>query len=299
MKDLIKHLKAGKRCTASIEEVLMNNFEGITLDLFKNELKNSNKKRSQSRYSQEMKKFALTLNFYSPRAYSFVRGALNLPHSATLRKWLSSANCEVGFLTEVFGFLKLQVIKHDYLKNVALIFDAMALHTAIAYDKKTDKHYGYIDLGGIAHVNNEEMATEALVFQIVSFKQKFKCPIGYFFINKISASVQKQLVVVAIQKLFEIGISVRSITCDCCATNIKTLTLLGCNLSPESMTPFFKNPCSNTDIFCILGPCHVLKILLNAFREIALTSPKGLISFTFIKKLHDLQEKQDIKFANN
>jgi hypothetical protein len=93
---------------------------------------------------------------------------LSLPHSSTIRKWLSSVNCEVGFLSEVFEFLKTQS-HNDYLKDVALIFDSMAIRKQIVYDKQSDKHYGYVDLGGIANIETEEMATEALVLQIVSF----------------------------------------------------------------------------------------------------------------------------------
>lgn len=44
----------------------------MVFDLFKNELKNSNKTNGK-RYSKEMKEFALTLLFYSPRAYNFCR----------------------------------------------------------------------------------------------------------------------------------------------------------------------------------------------------------------------------------
>lgn len=45
---------------------------GSILELFDNELKNSNKVTG-CRYSKEMKKFALTLHYYSPKAYNFCR----------------------------------------------------------------------------------------------------------------------------------------------------------------------------------------------------------------------------------
>jgi hypothetical protein len=67
-----------------------------------------------------------------------VRSKLSLPHSSTIRKWLSSVNCEAGFLSEVFEFLKTQS-HYDYLKDVALIFDSMAIRNQIVYDKQSDK----------------------------------------------------------------------------------------------------------------------------------------------------------------
>lgn len=41
-------------------------------------------------YCDEVKKFALTLSFYSRRAYIFVRHAFqnNLPHIRTISRWL-------------------------------------------------------------------------------------------------------------------------------------------------------------------------------------------------------------------
>jgi hypothetical protein len=222
---------------------------------------------------------------------------LSLPHSSTIRKWLSSVTCEVGFLSEVFEFLKTQS-HNDYLKDVALIFDSMAIRKQIVYDKQSDKHYGYVDLGGIANIETEEMATEALVLQIVSFTKKFKCPVAYFFVNKITSSLQKQFLLLAIEKLFNIGIIVRSITCDGCITNLKTIQILGCNLSPDNMCAKFEHPQNKSNIFCILDPCHVLKLLRNAFGEITLSSLNGQILFSFIDKLNQLQEREDLKLAN-
>lgn len=313
MKELIQHLKKSSRCDDGIEEVVMNNFEGFQLEVFHSELRNSKISARQRRYSTEMKEFALTIYFYSPKAYNFLRKKLFLPHPAMLRKWLSVFNCEVGFLQEVFDFLKEQARTSDYLQDVALTFDSMAIRSQLLYDKKTDKHCGYVDLGNVSAVDSEELATEALVLMIVSYTKNFKCPIAYFFVNKISAIIQKQLILVAIQKLSEINISVRSVTCDGCIANIKTFEMLGCNLNPENIEAKFKftHQISTSsgvgvtstqqdcmDVFCILDPCHLLKLTRNAFAEVSISSPTGSIDFNFIVKLHLLQEKEDLKLAN-
>lgn len=136
---------------------------------------------------------------------------------------MGSYKCDVGFLTEVIEYLKKEVCDKIYLRNVALIFDSMAIRSQVLYDTKNDKFCGYINYGTIAVENKEELAKEALVFQIVSYRCKFKCPTAYFFINKINANLQAQLLLHAIQLLQEIGITVRSLTCDGCGTNKKTL----------------------------------------------------------------------------
>jgi hypothetical protein len=105
-------------------------------------------------------------------------------------------------------------------------------------------------------------------------------------------------VLLAIEKLFKIGIIVRSITCDGCITNLKTFQILGCNLSPGNMCAKLEHPQNKSNIFCILDPCHGLKLLQNAFGEITLSSLNGQILFSFIDKLNQLQERGDSKLAN-
>lgn len=66
------------------------------------------------RYTNTMKDFSKTLYFYSPKAYNYCRILFTLPHPSTIRSWMSSIQCEPGFLTEVFLFLKSEVIKNNY-----------------------------------------------------------------------------------------------------------------------------------------------------------------------------------------
>ena len=47
---------------------LNDSFSGVTLDMIANQIHNQDRDPRGRRYSDEVKKFALTLNFYSPRA---------------------------------------------------------------------------------------------------------------------------------------------------------------------------------------------------------------------------------------
>lgn len=49
------------------------------------------------------------------------------------------------------------------------------------WPNKNGKKYGYCDLGGIAHSDNEELAKEVLVFIIGSLSKKCIRPVAYFF----------------------------------------------------------------------------------------------------------------------
>lgn len=218
--------------------------------------------------------------------------------SATLRRYLTKRNCYPGILDEVLLYLK--KVQYSYLKNVSLVFDAMAIRSCISYDSKRDRNVGYVDLGGIETPDNEELASEALFFQIVSYSTPFKCPVAYFLIKKMNADVQTQLTLSVIRKLHEVGVNVRSITCDGTSTNLSTFTKLGCILNIENMKTNFVHPCDESiRIHCIMDPCHMLKLCRNTLADFDLKYNGEIISWKYIKKLFELQNEINFRFANS
>ena len=97
IKGLVEKLKQAKLLSAESCSSFVNNFGHMTTEIFKNEAKN-NGRTFGSTYSEEIKHFAISLKFYSPRAYNFVRKYLFLPHPATLRAWSTNIDCEPSFL---------------------------------------------------------------------------------------------------------------------------------------------------------------------------------------------------------
>ena len=75
----ITDLKEKNLLTNDAATVLNENFSGLTHEIIQNQFKNQNIKPKGHRYNDEIKKFALTLNFYSPKAYQFVQPLLCLP----------------------------------------------------------------------------------------------------------------------------------------------------------------------------------------------------------------------------
>lgn len=61
----------------------------------------------------------------------------------------------------------------------------------------------------------------------------------------------KQLVRTAIEKLGEVGVWIRSITCDGCSTNIKCLQLLGFKIFGNNLVTHIKHSTRNSNIYCI------------------------------------------------
>lgn len=303
VQDLVIHLKEAGKCSDTLEDTFLKTFSEFDLELFKNQAYNNKVAKSRKKYTSEMKKFASTLYFYSPRAYEFVRAKISLPHTATLRRWLQDYVIDFGFITNVFEFLKTERVDKEYLKDVALIFDSMAIRKQVVFDTKSDRCRGFVDYGNISkeldsQPNSDKLATEALVFQIVSYRDKFKCPIANFAIAGCPAEIQAQLLLIAIKKLYDVGVIVRSITCDGCSVNESTLKRLGCNFDPNNLKTHFKHPDNNSNIHVIIDPCHLIKLCRNAFGEITLLSNTGDIRFSYVEQLHKIQEAEGFKLAN-
>ena len=87
----------------------------------------------------ETKQFAMTLHYYSPKAYDFVHKMFALPHPSSIRTWAASVDCEPGYLTNVIKAIESVIEKKPLMSEVALIVDAMALHKGTIWDPKT-KH---------------------------------------------------------------------------------------------------------------------------------------------------------------
>lgn len=73
LKDLTRSLKKKGFVDDLVENILLDQFDGMTLELFKNQLKNAKKLSHGRRYTDEFKRFALTLHYNSPKAYNFCR----------------------------------------------------------------------------------------------------------------------------------------------------------------------------------------------------------------------------------
>lgn len=98
-------------------------------DLVKRQIAKNNGKQLPSRYSPALKSFALTLNFYSPSAYKFVRKTFNtcLQHPRTLEKWYSKVDVKPGWTEASLTALKHTNESQNSDNVYSLIMDEMAI----------------------------------------------------------------------------------------------------------------------------------------------------------------------------
>lgn len=122
---------------------------------------------TDQKYAEELRIFALTLNFYSGSAYNYVRKTFLkcLPHPKTLQKWYRAVDGSPGYTQDSLRAIEIKVkeCRKEHKPLVcALIMDEMAIKKHIQWNGK--RQVGYIDYG--VHMEDEALpeAKEAIVF---------------------------------------------------------------------------------------------------------------------------------------
>ena len=212
-------------------QVLKDSFSGLSYDIIANHFKNKDKAAQGQRHSDEVKRFALTVHFYSPRAYEYLRPIFSLPHPRSLSEWTSSVKCEAGFFKDVFEHIKGLVDVDPINADCALICDGMAIKNNIVYNKRTGEYIGFVDLGENIVVEDEDAeAKEALGFMLTSLRSNWKYMIGYVLIDKINATTLHSLLSEALRLGHEHGLHIRTVTMDGTSTNLSAMRIFGCKL---------------------------------------------------------------------
>lgn len=100
MADVIQSLKLRPDLNSACVDLIERCFGHIPAEMLKG--KSANK--STEPYNDDIRSFALTLHFYSAKAYDFVRSSFSqaLPHPSTLRHWCSAVDGKPGFTNEAF-----------------------------------------------------------------------------------------------------------------------------------------------------------------------------------------------------
>ena len=90
-------------------------------------------KEKHAKYSPELRTFAITLNFYSPKAYKYVRSNFSncLPHPKQLQKWYQSVSGAPGFSKDALSVMG-QMAQDSAIPRCLLI-DEMAIRQHVQY----------------------------------------------------------------------------------------------------------------------------------------------------------------------
>jgi len=97
------------------------------------------------KYSLAIRQFALSLHFFSPKAYQYVRKQFItvLPHTRTLRKWYSHVDANPGFTNEALKSLTLKATHSKTPIYCSIMFGEMAIRQHLEFCGI--KYYGTVD----------------------------------------------------------------------------------------------------------------------------------------------------------
>lgn len=255
-------------------------------------------------YSPELRTFALTLNFYSPRAYRYVRKVFDtcLPHPRTLRKWYETVDGQPGLSSEAFHALKLKCIEtrsKGYQTICSLMVDEMSIRQQIQWNRRCFE--GFVDIGTGFDSDSLPQAKAAFVIMAVAINGHWKLPLGYFLVDGINGQQRANLVNQCLQSMHDAGAMVVSVTCDGAPANLSMLQELGCNFQNlRNLKTTFAHPTTRQPVAAFLDPCHMLKLIRNALahKGCFIDQNGKAVCWEHIEQLQSVQQTEGLHLAN-
>ena len=177
---VVESLKENHLVSSACADVLETIFAGASRDLMKRIVSQKANKKPGA-YTAKLRSFAMTLKFYSAKAYKYVRNTfdLGLPHPSTIRTWYDAVNADPGFTQAAFCALSAKVLaaKRDGQDIIcSLMLDEMAIRKHVDWDG--EKFRGYVDIGTGVVDDSLPEAKDALVFMVVCVNGSWKVPCG-------------------------------------------------------------------------------------------------------------------------
>lgn len=247
----------------------------------------------------------MTLHFYSPRAYNYLRGKFNnhLPSVSTMRNWYASLNASPGYTTESFNILKKKATQYEEVTGSKLrcnlMCDEMSIRRHAQWNKSTMQFDGFADTGRSAHGQDSlPLAKDALVYLITGVDDDFKIPVAYFFINGLNGVDRATLTNEIIIRLNEIGIEVVALIFDGLPANLTMCKALGADF--DTGKAYISDPRqTNRKIYVFLDAPHMLKLARNALGTRNLIEGNGgVIEWNYISLLFDSQKSLPCNLGN-
>lgn len=251
-----------------------------------------------------MRKFALTMRYYSPRCYDYVRSKFNknLPHPATIRKWYqqSDVNCSSGICKRNIEIVKAKVLE---LKNenkdlyCGLVHDEMAVRQHVQWLDDKKQFSGFITYGKIPHDSKQlPIATHVLVFMLSGINVSFNLPIAYYFVGSLQG-VDKVILFHSIVKvLHDCGVKLLTMTFDGFSSNITACEIMDCSFDVDDFHPQIENREDKSDIHIFFDPPHMLKLIRGYLGSLGTIYDRDgrPIEWEYFKKLEELRDTENL-----
>lgn len=245
---------------------------------------NLDKKRNGNRYTKEFKMFCLNLYFKGPKAYRILSNTFILPSKRTLERMIQGLIISPGLNDIVFERLRIKIENLRLLdKYCCISIDTMSLKASLFYIINRDMVIGFHDTG---YTKSFLPACNAAIIMVRGLTNKFKQPLGYFFLNStIDADELRIITIECVKRLQSINLKVVAEVTDMGTDYVKAFKKLG--VTQE--TPYYI--VNNQKIFYFFDPPHLIKAARNNLLNNIIKSENKIISWQHIKKLYEIDKE--------
>jgi hypothetical protein len=309
--------KNGKIADVQIEK-LTQKFPLIMNGLVKTQVyAGTSKSKVGMRYSDNIKKFASSLHFYSPKAYDFALEHLPLPHPNTITAWKASFDCGPGYISEVLERLgsARRSDSRNMMTDIVMQLDEMAIRKETPWDPKNHRFAGFVDDGSETYSEDAAVATNALVCLIAGISGGWKYPIGYAFTNKVDGKFMYDFVTKGLELLGNQGFNVHAVISDGFTANVTMFEKLGLkecdlvkNTTEKCLTPILYEDIqpllgnvsvADQKTYAIFDIVHMMKLWRNfLFQCNGIQWDEGEFSWKYVESLYKLQNAESIVAGN-
>lgn len=260
-----------------------------------------------AKYTEKARMFCLSLHYYSPRAYDFLRETFenNLPHSKTIKSWYANSDLrgdpgiQEDNIKRLKQFAKRFEDEHGSRIMCSLVFDEMFIRKQVFWSLQQLDYIGHIDFGQDSISEEKTIAKQVMLFMLNGLNVDFEFPVAYFFIDTLNAQQRKDLLLEIIKCVTSCGVRITNLTFDGYSANTTMCKLFGANLdiaSPSFQT-FFRNPFNDDEIYVILDPCHMEKLVRNALatKKIFYDSQNRKIEWRYFEALYNFSREVNFR----
>uniref|UniRef100_A0A146L106 Transposable element P transposase n=1 Tax=Lygus hesperus TaxID=30085 RepID=A0A146L106_LYGHE len=253
---LVRNRKVRPTTAAEVAQAASNFMKPVAHKLFCAQLKLFTKSKYGRRWTGEMKDFALSLYFHSPRCYRFLRKILFLPSRSTLKRFEARVPLNTGVHNFIIDFFKKEVPKWPEEKKICtLVFDEVSIKKNLQYNVGQDKIVGVVDRG-LSRKN--VIANQALVAMVKGTVTSWKQVVGHWFTSGVEpATCIHEAVYQCLDQLTSAGLRIKLLICDQGAKNRSVVKRMG--ITAEM--PYFMF--QEKQIFFMWDSPHLIKSMRN------------------------------------
>lgn len=251
--------------------------------------------RPREKYPATVRQFALTLSYFSPRAYEFVRHIFsnNLPNKSTIRAWYANSDLEShpGINATSIKVLKRMVEnKKSTGENlfISICFDEMSIRQHFQWCHSSKIMLGMTTFGDQIVAEDGNLAKQVIAFMVNGVNHHIRIPVAFHFITSLNGNQRMVLLKQVVDELIGIGANILNIVFDGYRANATMASRLGANLDVNSRNfrPYFYAP-NGQRIFIMYDNCHMVKLVRNniALKQILFDDKNGKIEWSYFENL--------------